>query len=384
MSVDAEVQRLARALSGRVEALVEDMVERTRREVPAYFASGDPAVVEILRESGRANFGLFFAALAGARELPDVPPAGAVAEARALAEVGGSLDELLRSYQIGHAAGWDEIIAEAERMELDPAARTAVLQLVGGFAFAYVDRICALVSAEYGRARDARVHPLEQRRTRLVHDVLAGRPVDDGELGYPLRAGHTAAIAWGDGPGEAIRRLATACDAELLTIAGPLDTLWAWIAHDERRPCPVPEPPPRTQVAVGRHGRGASGFRRSHQQAQAARAVALRTDDPVTRWYDEALLALVLHDEEAARAFTSEELGPLAADGDRPAVLRRTLTAWFDAQQRTPVAAARLGVHQRTVTYRLRTIEDQLGHPILARGAELHTALLLHDRCRIG
>ena len=254
---------------------------------------------------------------------------------------------------------------------------------MGAFAFAYIDRICALVSAEYARARNARVHPLEQRRTRLVHDLLAGRPVDDRELGYPLRAAHIAAIAWGEQPDEAIHRLAEAFDAQPLTIAGPLNTLWAWIAHDERRPCPVLEPPPMTQVTLGQLGRGAAGFRRSHQQAQAVRTVALRTNDPVTRWHDNALLALVLRDEEAARAFAHEELGPLAADGDRPAVLRKTLTAWFDAQQKTPIAAARLGVHQRTVTYRLRAIEHQLGHPILARGAALDTALRLHDRCQV-
>lgn len=383
VSVDAEVQRLANTLSGRVEGLLDDLVARTRREAPEYFASEDGAVVEILRESGRANFGLFFASLADSRELPDVPPAGAVAEARALAEVGGSLAELVRSYHIGHAAGWDVIIAEAERMDLDAETRTAVLQLVGGFAFAYIDRICALVSAEYGRAREGRIRSLKQRRTRLVHDLLAGCAVDDLELGYPLRLTHTAAIAWGERPDDALSELATAFDATHLTIPGPLDAVWGWIAHDESRPCPVLEPPPMTHLALGRPGRGPAGFVRSHQQARAARAVALRTGEPVTHWRMVALQALVLHDEDAARAFAREELGPLAADGDRAAVLRDTLLAWFDAHQKTAAAAALLRVHERTVSYRLRTIEQQLGYPISARGAELATALRLYAHCRL-
>jgi DNA-binding PucR family transcriptional regulator len=38
-------------------------------------------------------------------------------------------------------------------------------------------------------------------------------------------------------------------------------------------------------------------------------------------------------------------------------------------------------VHERTVIYRLRTIEERLGHPILARRTELDAALRLHDHC---
>jgi hypothetical protein len=33
------------------------------------------------------------------------------------------------------------------------------------------------------------------------------------------------------------------------------------------------------------------------------------------------------------------------------------------------------------VTYRLRTIEERLGHAILERRTELETALRLHDHC---
>jgi hypothetical protein len=229
------------------------------------------------------------------------------------------------------------------------------------------------------------VRSREQRRARLVRDLLQGLPASDQDLGYPLGAAHVAAITWGAGPDRALTALAESLRGTLLAVAGPLGTRWGWVALDDGEDRGGRYAPPAdTRVALGAPGRGRGGFRRSHEQAQAARAVALRTDEPVTRWHDVALEALVLNDERAARAFVHDELGPLAAGDRRAAVLRRTLAAWFAAEHRAAGAAALLGVHERTVSYRLRTIEQRLGHPILARRTELDAALRLHDHCHLG
>ena len=385
MSVEAALRRLAGALLARMEEIVDDYVARTRVEVPEFFASEDPAVVDATRQSARESYRFAFEALAAGREVPDRAPAGAVEEAHAAADTGIPLEALLKTYFVGHAVAWDHILAEVEGLHLDSPTRTAVLQLTSRYAFSYIERMSVLVTDEYNRARQALVRSRDQRRARFVRDLLEGLPASEQELGYPVGGRHLAAISWGEHPDQALAALADLLPGTLLAVAGPLGTVWGWVAL-AAGPHPAARleryrAPADTRVAVGAPGRGREGFRRSHDQAQAARVVALRTGEQVTRWQNVSLEALALHDEDAARAFVREELGPLTAPDRRAAVLRRTLAAWFAAEHRAAGAAALLGVHERTVTYRLRTIEQRLGHPILARRTELDAALRLHDHC---
>ena len=118
------------------------------------------------------------------------------------------------------------------------------------------------------------------------------------------------------------------------------------------------EPPPGTQLAVGTPGEGVEGFRSSHRQALSTYRIARGTTQPVTTFADVVLLALTLQDPTLAREFVRCELGPLAGDDARSQLLRETLRAYFDAGQNAAAAAAALGVHERTVTYRLRSIEQ--------------------------
>jgi DNA-binding PucR family transcriptional regulator len=382
MSVEAALRRLAEALLARLDDIVDDYVARVRVDVPEFFGADDPAVVDATRASAREGYRFAFEALAATREVPDRAPVAAVEEARAAAETGAPLDALLKTYAVGHATAWDHILAGTERLQLDPATRTAVLQLASRYAFAYVERLNALVADEYHRARQMLVHSRDQRRARLVHDLLEGLPASELELGYPLAARHVAAIAWGEHPDRALTVLARLAGGALLTVPGPLGTQWGWVALEARDRASALDryvAPAGTRVALGAPGRDRAGFRRSHEQAHAARTVALRTAEPVTHWWGVALMALALRDEAGARAFVREELGPLAAGNARAAELRRTLVAWFAAEDRAAGAAALLGVHERTVSYRLRAIEARLGHRIMARRTELDTALRLLD-----
>ncbi len=384
MSVQRALGGLAEALIDRIDEVLDDYVVRLRAEVPDFFASGDPAVVDALRESTKANYEFAFAALRSGREVPVAAVVAAVAEARIAAEAGIALNSLLRSYYVGHSVAWEHIVAEVELLSLDSTTRLAVLQLTSRYGFSYIERVTVLVADEYTRTLASVIHSRGQRRARLVADLLEGLPTDEEALGYPLLGWHVAAITWGDRPDHALACLAESLGGPLLTLAGPFGTLWGWVGLEEealeaRGARYVP--PAATRAALGAPAHGKSGFRRTHNQAQRARVVAFRTTDPVTHWKAVALEALMLHDRDAARAFAHEELGSLTGDEPRCAVLRQTLAAWFAAEHRAVGAAALLGVHERTVSYRLRTIEDRLGHPILARRTELDTALRLHDHC---
>jgi DNA-binding PucR family transcriptional regulator len=86
---------------------------------------------------------------------------------------------------------------------------------------------------------------------------------------------------------------------------------------------------------------------------------------------------LAVGGEELTREFVHAEMGELTRPDRRTAVVRETLSAYF-ACRGTTAAARRLGVSERTVTYRLRHAERMLGRPLTARRAELETALRLH------
>jgi PucR C-terminal helix-turn-helix domain len=79
--------------------------------------------------------------------------------------------------------------------------------------------------------------------------------------------------------------------------------------------------------------------------------------------------------EEGVGRMAHGDLGvPEAMPPDARDLARLTASA-----QNASAAAAMLGVHEHTVGYRLRTIEERLGRPVIARRAELETALRLLD-----
>ena len=97
----------------------------------------------------------------------------------------------------------------------------------------------------------------------------------------------------------------------------------------------------------------------------------------VTHYADVAVTALASGDQEQARRFAEDQLGPLLG-GDRESVrLAATLAAYLEEHASPRRAAARLGVHENTVAARIRTIEERLDRPIAGRVTELLLALRL-------
>ncbi len=94
-------------------------------------------------------------------------------------------------------------------------------------------------------------------------------------------------------------------------------------------------------------------------------------------WYDDVVLeALAMHDLPATRAFVLDELEPLGDVLDPDNVLIETLRTYFEVGENAVVTAQRLGVHSRTVAYRLRSVESKMGAEGMSRD-ELPTALRL-------
>jgi DNA-binding PucR family transcriptional regulator len=89
------------------------------------------------------------------------------------------------------------------------------------------------------------------------------------------------------------------------------------------------------------------------------------------------VLSPFLDDPEALADLVATELAGLAgSDGDATR-LRETALAYLRASGNARDAAILLGVHKNTVLYRLRSIEEALGHPLTERRLTLEIALHL-------
>jgi hypothetical protein len=359
------------------------ILERTVAEVPEAGMQDDPDIEAAMRESAHANLRVVFAELARDRSPLSVgPPAGAVEEALASAQAGVPLTALLQTYRIGHAVVWDAMLTAVNEMEdLDGQARTDVLLVCSRYTFAYIDRVIPFVTDEYTRERDRLMRGREQRRVQLVRDVLDGAVVDGGELGYELTTGHRAVIGWGEGTEAVLTVLASALELRLLFVSVSGQTVWAWLGgsgqNDGKLRRALAELElPECGLAVGRVAKGPDGFRSSHREARSAHRIALATGAAVMHYADVALECVMLADERAARAFVAGELEPLdrGRDGGK---LRETLTAYFASGFNASAAAAMLNVNDRTIAYRLKSIEEQLGRPVRARQTELQAAIRL-------
>ncbi len=385
-SQTALLETIANRLLARREQLAEEMTERIRAGVAEFEGFDGPELWEAVRISCLANLEAGLAAMARDRALPDAIPVDARDLALLTARLDLPLAALLRSYRVGHAMTWRAWLAEVEREDPDAEARTETLTVASDYLFEYVDRLATFLTDEYTAERDRFMRSREQRRTQLVRDILDGADPQVGtalgELDYDLRLEHLGCVVSGPDAEAAVRELARELDAvHELVVSLTGETSWAWIGRV--RPFRIPERisiPEGTTLSIGDPAAGTEGFRSSHRQARDAHRVAiLGRNGAVVRYDEVALESLVAGDEARSRAFVSRELRGIDGDDPRSQRLRRTLRAYFASAQNASAAAALLGVHEHTVGYRLRTIEERLGRPVTGRRAELETALRLME-----
>jgi DNA-binding PucR family transcriptional regulator len=123
--------------------------------------------------------------------------------------------------------------------------------------------------------------------------------------------------------------------------------------------------------------RSISVFRREALYARKVAQLTRRRAGSVTSYNDVALAALASADVEQARGFVATELGQLAAGGDVSRRLSATLRIYLEENMSPLRASQRLGVHENTITNRVRAAQELLPHPIGHRWPELLVALRL-------
>jgi PucR C-terminal helix-turn-helix domain/GGDEF-like domain len=368
-------------LLAEADVLAQEMSAEIRAHATEWSGSEVPEVQEILYASCLANIHAGLERILRDRTVPVEPPP----DARALAVLSARLDvplaALLRTYRIGNALMSRRWYRAVEDASLSGEERIAVLDTAFGYMFEYVDRVSSLVTDLYTAERDDRVRTRRQRRLQLVRAVLDGSSPEPAEsleiLGYDLGLEHVACIVGGPRPEVAVGSLASLLGApHRLTVPITGETAWAWIGRT--RPfeeLSAARAQPGVCLVLGDPGAGVEGFRRSHEQARSGHRVAAGRGGDLTLYGDVALEALVTDDRARVRDFVRRELNGIDGGDARSVTLRETLRAYFAAEQHASAAAAALGVHEHTVSYRLRTVEEHLGHPVASRRAEIETAL---------
>jgi PucR C-terminal helix-turn-helix domain len=376
---EAAFELLADLLEPRLEQLAEAGIRAIRACMPAWLASSGPGwdlLEEHLRASLRAELDAFRAG-----SFPGGLPAADAALVDVAGEM-GDLDALMAGYRFAQTSLWGAWFDLVGGAATSSQTKEQLLARGSRFFMRYADLVARFAAEAYRRAE--RNGPVLRIAGGSLGPLGEGDPFADVPPDFDFACYHLAAILWGGPPEATVEEMAARLD-RVARFRARGATWWISLSGHEAvsqrklRALTEFEPPPGVRLAIGLEGFGEQGLRRGFRQALRARALAGR-EAAVTYYADVAVESLALHREDEVRAFVAHELNGIDDDSAAAARLRETLLAYFAADLNAASTAARLGVHQQTVANRLRTIEDRLGRPLMARTLELGMALRLRER----
>jgi DNA-binding PucR family transcriptional regulator len=376
-------------------------------EIPEIAADGE--LVQVLHDSAQGNLDAFFVAIRHDISVDQIePPTAALEHARRLAQRGVSANALVRAYRLGHQGLVTMVLHEIRGADMDANVGLAVFQQIAARSFRYVDRISQLVLTTYQNERDRWLANQNRMRALSVREVLDGSEIDIDEvtnaIRYPLRRTHLALIVW-CGESEqgdelvAMERFVTELATSLNAHERPLFTAadrvtgWAWIPlAADAAPNAITRirevanaQPDAPWIAAGDPLPGVDGFRRSHRQALATRAVVIASEShpPAVTAASDPGLVVAAHfcsDLEQTRAWVHDVLGPLASATDSDERMRETLREFLHNGSSFKATADELHLHVNSVKYRVQRALERRGRPITDDRLDVEVALLLCHR----
>jgi DNA-binding PucR family transcriptional regulator len=395
--IGAQLNDRLAAVSGSIRAALEDAIPELR---------GDARTIELLGASVEGNVDTLLHALRHDIAVERVEaPTAALEYARRLAQHGVPVNALVRAYRLGQRQLNDLVFQAVREADISPATRLAALETITTTLFEYIDWISQQVVAVYEEERERWLENQNSIRALRVREVVAGKAKVDVDatsesIRYPLRWHHLAVVMWYSDEGASgdelarlqrfLRELGQTTDvgSNPLFAAADQTTGWGWLPFRsappdaveavrqfacERADCP--------SVAIGTVTSGVDGFRRSHREALAARAVAvaggahgatvIAASDPGL-----AAAALLGVDIGAARVWVGDVLGELSADTENDARLRETLRLFLRCGSSYKQAAEELDLHFNTVKYRIGRAVARRGKPIEQDRLDVELALL--------
>lgn len=312
---------------------------------------------------------------------------------------GVSLDRVLRGVRLGHAVMTKAFLDSCCRL-VPEKDRAGQMQQISEGLFRYIDEFSADMAETYLAERERWTVSAPAARAETIRQLLDGTRTDKSgasrDLGYDLSRQHVALTLWFDPPrngtdtpeleAAALESFARMEATKTLVMPVGGGKVWAWGSRTSfpSRPTAVDYRPPIADIrmAVGSPAADLDGFRRSHQEAEAAERTS-RTRRTSTAWstyYDDVAIPSMLSvDVSQARDLVIRELGPLAMDTANAQDLRTTLLRYLEEESSPHAAAQLLFVSRNTVAYRVKRAGELLGYDVALRRFELQTALVLAD-----
>ena len=396
-SVAEHVAELAGALAPQGAELSADVYDLILREIPQLRL--DRQGLTLLDAGVSENVATVLHVLQHGIDIEGIRiPPTAEAHARRLAQRGVPLTALLRSYRIGATRFQHWCFQELARRTADATVVSAVALFITEVTASYIDRVSEELVSAYELERENWLRNLSAARDGRVKALLRGERVDVGSseaiLGYRLRQHHVGVVCWmheADAGGGALARLERAtidaaergaCEGRPMFIPKDGSCAWAWLPLGGRHSLAAEASAVSDddiRFAFGAAGVDLDGFRRTHQQALGAQAVAIAagpSGPTVTSFRDVAPLALMANSIELTRAWVADTLGALADDDEGSARLRDTLRVFLGEKGSFKATAEKLILHRNTVQYRVRKAEDVLGTNVDENRLQIELALL--------
>ena len=294
---ERRISAVAAAVSARLPEVTDDLVELLTREIEPL--RDDERVVSLLSASVAENVATLLHVFEHGLD-PETAeaPSAAIAYARRLAQRGVPIVALVRAYRIGQARFLHWCLEELTSEDRDDPLLNDATRRMLDLSFTYIDRVSEQVIEAYQLERDRWARNRSTVRMARVRSLLTADEVDidamELKLGYRLRRYHLGVVVWFreqvSGVDEllslerTVGRLSERAGSDGAPLFVPVDesSAWVWVPFGSERAVgqaffedAVADGTFATCMCIGELGRGIEGFRRTHQQALRAQAVAL-------------------------------------------------------------------------------------------------------------
>ncbi|MEU6084923.1 helix-turn-helix domain-containing protein [Streptomyces sp. NPDC047108] len=363
-------------LTQHLEELVDDLLSVIGRDsIAASPLYGDPALQAVLRSETTLLVARIFKELeSGLPSTVTSPEARHIARLAALH--GTPLDDVVNAHWEAYAVVQDAYFRAAKEAAIPPDSALQLLRSACRRLLEHTSGLIDTVTDEYMEALRNNETDENALRLHAVQAVLNESGAQVGQAPYDLDAEHVAVVASG-AAARAVSAYARERGPYAVATFVDEDVVWAWFSSVGPRQVrdAVLARTRSGEMGIGAAAKGVDGFRQSHRQAQAAYRVCGQTDQTGTCFADVIPESIALADLDSTRGLVQRQLGRLALDGTREAVLRETMVVYLESGQNARAAAAKLGLTERTVANRLQAVRTLL--PPSAEPSSLELALAL-------
>lgn len=397
----AEVLRpVAEQLAEFAPRLTDEIAAAILAAVPGVFDDPDSAAEN--RASTEASLVSIAHAMARAEDPTRIElPAATVAFGRTAVQRRVGSGVISHVYRAAHEVLWRWILAHIGEHSRDQRQLMQAVGLASAWLFACESVFVKAAEELYEAEQQQWLRSAAAVRGETINQIVEGSESNleraESRLRYKLGRHHVAVTAWTQSAADL--EDPSAVEAELgraAELLGGESTLFhstglrsgvLWVGRDRAfdaetlaSACHRLKPADGTRLAFGEPGHGLAGFRRTYFEAGHARRVALLRGTeapPVSRYADQAVVAMATLDPDQAAIFVDRVLGPLSKPDAAVRRTAETVAAYLAENGSRVRTAQRLGIHGNTVRYRILQAERALGRSLDVGSVDLHVALML-------